>query len=373
MRDPRLHTLARNIVQYSLDVQPGEKVLIEMSGIRDTELASSLVEEVYARGGRPFVDLIDMQVHAALLTGATQEHLEDWSNMDLERMKGMDCYVAVRASDNVSELSDVPAEKMKLYKQIYSKPVHMEERVKRTRWVVLRYPNASMAQLAGMSTKRFEDFYFDVCNLDYAAMSSAMDPLQELMNRTDKVRIVGPGATDISFSIKGIGSVKCCGRRNIPDGELYTAPVRDSVNGVIAYNTPSIYTDVTFENITFRFENGKIVEATSNETQRLNDILDSDEGARYIGEFSLGFNPHISTPMKDTLFDEKIDGSLHFTPGQAYEQADNGNRSSVHWDLVLIQRPEYGGGEVYFDDRLIRKDGRFVIPELEGLNPENLK
>jgi aminopeptidase len=229
-----------------------------------------------------------------------------------------------------------------------------------------------MAQLAGMSTAKFEDFYFNVCNLDYAQMSKAMDPLQALMNRTDRVRIISPG-TDIEFSIKGIGSVKCCGRRNIPDGEVYTAPIRDSVTGTITYNTPSVNSGITFEQIRFRFEQGKIVEATSSDSKRLNEVLDTDEGARYIGEFSLGFNPHILQPMKDTLFDEKIDGSLHFTPGQAYEQADNGNRSSVHWDLVLIQRPEYGGGEIYFDDVLIRKDGRFIIKELEGLNPEHLK
>jgi aminopeptidase len=226
--------------------------------------------------------------------------------------------------------------------------------------------------LAGTSTEAFEDFYFDVCNLDYARMAEAMDPLQELMNKTDRVRITGPG-TDISFSIKDIGSVKCCGRRNIPDGELYTAPVRDSVNGVISYNTPSINGGVTYENIRFVFKDGKIVEATANHTDRINTVLDADEGARYIGEFSFGFNPYIQHPMKDTLFDEKIDGSLHFTPGQAYKAANNGNVSSVHWDLVLIQRPEYGGGEIWFDDVLIRKDGRFVLPELEVLNPENLK
>src|SRR5690606_5901834 len=207
--------------------------------------------------------------------------------------------------------------------------------------------------------------------LDYAAMSKAMDPLKALMDRTDRVRITGPG-TDLTFSIRGIGSVKCDGHRNIPDGEVYTAPVRESVNGTITYNVPSVRGGFTFENVRFRFENGKIVEAEANDTKRLNDILDTDEGARYIGEFSIGFNPHILTPMKDTLFDEKIAGSLHFTPGQAYRKADNGNRSAIHWDLVLIQRPEYGGGEIWFDDRLIRKDGRFVVPELEPLNPENL-
>jgi aminopeptidase len=229
-----------------------------------------------------------------------------------------------------------------------------------------------MAQLANMSTEAFEDFYFDVCNLDYAKMDRAMDPLQWLMSKTDKVRIVAPG-TDLTFSIKGIGAQKCSGERNIPDGEVYSCPVRDSVNGTIAYNTPSVYNGFTYENIKFTFENGKIVEATANDTDRINALLDSDDGARHIGEFSLGFNPYILHPMKDTLFDEKIAGSLHFTPGQAYEVTDNGNRSSIHWDLVLIQRPEYGGGEVYFDDVLIRKDGLFVIPELEGLNPDSLK
>jgi aminopeptidase len=307
-----------------------------------------------------------------LLRHATKEQMELWAKLDLERMKNMQGYIAVRAGENANELADVPDEKMKLYEQIYRHTVHLEQRVKKTKWVILRYPNASMAQLANMSTETFEDFYFSVCNLNYAKMDKAMDPLAALMNRTDKVRIVAP-RTDLSFSIKGIGSKKCSGHRNIPDGEVFSAPVRSSVNGTIAYNTPSVYSGVTFEHIVFTFKDGKIVEATGSDTKRLNEIMDTDKGARYIGEFSLGFNPYILHPMKDTLFDEKIAGSLHFTPGQAYEETDNGNRSSVHWDLVLIQRPEYGGGEVYFDDVLIRKDGLFVIPELEPLNPENLK
>jgi aminopeptidase len=371
MRDPRLQQLARNIVQYSLDVQPGERVLIEMIG-SEREIVRCLIEEVYARQGHPYVELVDSAVRASLLLSASKEQIEHWAGMDLLRMKDMDCYVAIRAGDNASDMSDVPEDKMKLYNLHYRKPVHLDQRVNQTRWVVLRYPNPSMAQSANMSTERFEQFYFQVCNLDYAKMSAAMDPLHSLMTRTDKVRIVSPG-TDLTFSIKGIGAVKCCGRRNIPDGEVYSAPVRDSVNGTIRYNTPSVNSGFTFENIQFSFENGRIVEATANDTIRINEILDTDEGARYIGEFSIGFNPHILTPMKDTLFDEKIDGSLHFTPGQAYEATNNGNKSSVHWDLVLIQRPEFGGGEIYFDDVLIRRDGRFVIPELEPLNPENLK
>lgn len=371
MRDPRIQKLAQNLVNYSVDMQPGENVLIEMIG-SERDLLNAIIEEVSKGGGRPFVQLTDRTVQRAMLKNAKKEQLELWAELDLERMKKMDCYIGIRAGENVNDMADVPEENMKLYNALYSHPVHSEERVKRTKWVVLRYPNASMAQLANTSTEAFEDFYFDVCNLDYSKMDRAQDPLAELMRNTDKVRIVGPG-TDLSFSIKNIGAEKCSGQKNIPDGEVYTAPVRDSVNGTIAYNTPTLYNGVTFENIKFRFENGKIVEATGSDTKRLNEILDSDEGARYIGEFAIGFNPYILTPMKDILFDEKIAGSLHFTPGQAYDVTDNGNRSSIHWDLVLIQRPEYGGGEIYFDDRLIRKDGLFVIPELEALNPENLK
>ncbi|AYB45448.1 aminopeptidase [Paenibacillus lautus] len=371
MRDPRIQKLAQNLVNYSVDMQPGENVLVEMIG-SERDLLNAIIEEVSKGGGRPFVQLTDRTVQRAMLKNANKEQLELWAELDLERMKKMDCYIGIRAGENVNDMADVPEENMKLYNALYSHPVHSEERVKRTKWVVLRYPNASMAQLANTSTEAFEDFYFDVCNLDYSKMDRAQDPLAELMRNTDKVRIVGPG-TDLSFSIKNIGAEKCSGQKNIPDGEVYTAPVRDSVNGTIAYNTPTLYNGVTFENIKFRFENGKIVEATGSDTKRLNEILDSDEGARYIGEFAIGFNPYILTPMKDILFDEKIAGSLHFTPGQAYDVTDNGNRSSIHWDLVLIQRPEYGGGEIYFDDRLIRKDGIFVIPELAALNPENLK
>lgn len=369
--DERIRQLARNLVHYSIRVQPGENVLIEMIG-SERELVKALVDEVYEAGGRPYVELEDRSVTRRILLGATEEHMQEWAEIDLKRMKHMQGYIGIRAGENVNEWADVPSDRLKHYDIHYRNPVHLEQRVKKTKWVVLRYPNPAMAQLANTSTEAFEDFYFNVCNLDYSKMSKAMDPLKQLMERTDRVRIISPG-TDLEFSIKGISAVKCDGHRNIPDGEVYTAPIRDSVNGTICYNTPSVYSGFTFENICFRFEQGKIVEATCNDTKRLNEVLDADAGARYIGEFSLGFNPHILKPMKDTLFDEKIDGSLHFTPGQAYKEADNGNRSSVHWDLVLIQRPEYGGGEIWFDDQLIRKDGRFVIPELEPLNPENLK
>lgn len=370
--DQKIEILAKNLVAYSCRVQKGEKVLIESIGEDPKNLVKALVREVYAVGGHPFVTLKDQSITRELLKGMDQTQGELMAKYELERMKAMDAYIAIRGSENASELSDIDSDKMRIYTDYFMKPVHLSERVNNTKWVVLRYPNNSMAQLANTSLESFEDFYFNVCNLDYSKMSKAMDSLTALLDRTDKVRIVGPG-TDLTFSIKDIPSVKCCGLRNIPDGEVYSAPIRDSVNGTISYNTPSVYQGTTFENVCFKFENGKIVEATSNNTERLNEILNTDDGARYIGEFAIGVNPYILKPMKDTLFDEKIAGSIHFTPGQAYKLADNGNKSAIHWDLVLIQRPDFGGGEIWFDDVLIRKDGIFVIEELEVLNPENLK
>lgn len=370
--DPRIVTLAKGLVNYSCKVQKGDKVYIHYTGKDTKDLARQLIKEVYEAGGIPFAHFTDPQVQRELLLKATREQLELMAEIDGKEMSQMDCYIAVRGTDNVSELSDVPPEKMTLYEKYYSTPVHHGIRIPKTRWVVLRYPNTAMAQLSGTSTEAFEDFYYNVCTLDYSKMNQAMEALIAYMNRTDQVRMTGPG-TDLTFSIKGIGAVPCAGTCNIPDGEVYTAPVKDSVNGTLCYNTPSVYQGFTFENICFTFENGKIIKATANDTERLNQILDTDEGARYIGEFSIGVNPYVLEPMKDTLFDEKIQGSIHFTPGNCYKDAPNGNSSGIHWDLVWIQRPEYGGGEIYFDDVLIRKDGRFTVPELECLNPENLK
>ena len=371
MLDPRLTRLAEVLVGYSTDVQAGENVLIEAFDI-EPALINEVVKQVYERGGRPYVNLRSQSVMRTLLMRASEEQLKVWAEYDSHQMEKMQAYIGIRGSHNIYENSDVPDEQLKRYMSLYSHVVHSQIRVKKTKWVVLRYPNPSMAQLAGMSTEAFEQFYFDVCTMDYARMSRAMEPLKELMEKTDEVRIVGPG-TDLRFSIKGIPAIPCDGKYNIPDGEVFTAPVRDSVEGYITFNTPTPYQGFTFEQVRLEFKRGKIVQATANDTERLNRILDTDEGARYIGEFAIGFNPYIRNPMKDILFDEKIDGSFHFTPGQCYDEASNGNQSAIHWDMVCIQRPEYGGGEIWFDGRLIRKDGRFVVPELEGLNPENLK
>lgn len=370
--DERIKKLAHNLVNYSMKVKANEKVYVHYVGESTEPLARQIVKEVYAVGGLPFPHFTSPAMQREVLMNCTEEQMDLMAEIDAKEMAEMDCYVGIRGGSNATELSDVPGEKMQIYDIHYGTPVHHDIRVKKTRWVVLRYPNPAMAQLANTSTEAFEDFYFKVCNLDYSKMGDAMEALVDYMNRTDKVRIVGPGQTDLTFSIKDIPAIKCAGELNIPDGEVYSAPVKDSVNGVLCYNTPAVYQGFTYENIRLEFKDGKIVNATANDTERINEVFNTDEGARYIGEFAIGVNPYIETPMKDTLFDEKIKGSFHFTPGNCYDDAYNGNASSIHWDLVCIQTPEYGGGEMYFDDVLIRKDGRFVVKELEGLNPENL-
>ncbi|HIQ62353.1 MAG TPA: aminopeptidase [Candidatus Avichristensenella intestinipullorum] len=371
MKDPRMVTLARQLVRYCVDTRPGDRILIENTGLQ-REFVAELVRQVYEAGGEPYVQIHDPLVQRALVTGAGQAQLDRLAGYDAARMRDMQGYIGVRSPENNYEMGDVPDGQMRLYTSRYQKPVHSDVRVPHTRWVVLRYPTPSMAQQAHMSTEAFEAHYFNVCNLDYAKMSRAMDALVALLEKTDRVHIVGPG-TDLSFSIRGLPAVKCDGRLNIPDGEVFTAPVRESVNGTLHINAPSLYNGTTFSDIRMTFCDGKIVEATSNDPVRQNAILDTDEGARYIGEFAIGVNPYIHSAIMDTLFDEKIAGSFHFTPGNCYDECNNGNRSAIHWDLVCIQTPEYGGGEMYFDGVLVRKDGRFVCEDLLGLNPENLR
>src|SRR6266850_4054993 len=364
MHDDRFDKLAKLLVEYSIRLKRNETVLIEAFDIPD-EMTIALIRAARQAGGVPFAQTYHARVNRALALEASDRQSNLMASHELARMKKMDAYIAVRGSNNVTELSDVPPETMKLIAR-KMRPVQ-DQRVKKTKWVVLRWPTPSMAQLAGMSTEAFEDFYFEVCTLDYRKLQPAMKALKALMERTDHVEIKGAG-TDVRFSIKGIPAVICGGDRNIPDGEVFSCPVKDSVQGCVTFNAPSIYQSTGFDGIRLEFRDGKIVDATSNQTKKLNAILDSDAGARYIGEFSLGCNPYIMDPMRDILFDEKIAGSFHFTPGQAYQEADNGNRSQVHWDMVGIQRKDYGGGEVYFDGQLVRRDGELLPKQLRSLN-----
>jgi aminopeptidase len=369
MTDPRYLKLAKLLVEYSTALKKGDRILLDMIDVPD-EFTVELIRAARRAGAIPIVETRHTRVGRELLLDTSRPSAELARDLELFRMKRMQAYVAIRGSENASENADVPGDRMAMYSRII-RPV-LNYRVNRTRWCVLRWPTPSMAQAAGLSTEAFENLYFEVCTMDYRRMARAMVPLERRMRRADRVQITAPG-TELEFSIKGIGAKACKGDRNIPDGEVFSCPVKQSVNGVIQFNTPTLYSGTKFENVRLEFKAGKVVQATASNSKRLNEILDTDAGARFVGEFSLGFNPYILNPMCDILFDEKIAGSLHFTPGQAYEECDNGNRSAVHWDMVLIQRPEWGGGEVWFDGELIRKNGMFMPRDLKPLNPANLK
>jgi aminopeptidase len=368
--DPRYQLLADNLVNYSIALKKGEKVLIDAYDIPEG-MVVALLRAVRKKKGLPFVQLQNSRILREFYTHAEEEQIKYQTKVELERMKGMDAYIALRGSHNIFEMSDVPSKQLNMVMGTLREVQNW--RVNKTKWVVLRWPTSAMAQQALTSTESFEDFYFRVCTLDYSRMLPGQRALKKLMDATDQVHIKGPG-TDLRFSLKGIKAVMCAGLRNIPDGEVFSCPVKDSVEGVLQYNCPTVYQGSSFDNIRLEFEKGRIVKATcSGDQKKLNAILDSDAGSRYIGEFAIGFNPEIREPMRDILFDEKIAGSFHFTPGQAYEgEADNGNRSQVHWDMVCIQRRDYGGGEIWFDGKLIRKDGLFVPAALQKLNPDYL-
>ena len=364
--------LAKNLVNYSCRLKKGEKILIE-AGVGSEDLVKEIIKEVYSVGGYPFVRLTDGQINRELMLGMDKNLASLTAKYNELLVKEIDAHILISVPDNVFETASVPSENKEAYIKYYTKPIRYDIIVKQKKWVLLNYPTKAYAQSAGMSTSEFEEFYYKVCTLDYSKMNKAMDSLKRLMEKTDKVRIVAPN-TDLTFSIKGIPAIKCAGEMNIPDGEIYTAPVKNSINGTITYNTASMYRGVKFENIRLTFKDGKIIDSYSSlNNEKLTEILNTDEGARYVGEFAIGVNPYITKPMLDILFDEKISGSIHLTPGACYDEAPNGNDSAVHYDLVLIQTKEFGGGEIYFDDVLIRKDGLFVLEELKCLNPENLK
>ena len=366
-RDPRIETLAGALLTYSLDLRPGEKLFIE-GDVGCEPLVEALIRRAHEVGALAFFELTAPELRRTWLLGSNQAQLEREVSFGTARLAEMDARLLIKAGSNTAEMADVPPGVVRAW-SLARQPYN--DAAKRKKWCTLRYPTPSLAQAAGMSTGAYQELYFRACGLDYAGMDAAMDPLVRLMEATDEVRILGPG-TDLTFSLEGIPTVKSAGRYNVPDGEVSTAPVRDSANGFITFNVPSPEQGMIFRDVRLGFENGRIVEADGSPRDRLVARLDTDEGARFLGEFSVGVNPAITHPVGDILFDEKMTGSLHVTPGNAYDVIDNGNRSALHWDLVLLQTPGWGGGELWFDGVLVRKDGRFVLPQLEGLNPENL-
>lgn len=371
--DERIICMAENIITKSIKLKKGEKIFIEGFSDSVKDLFEQLIKQATKAGGIPYWQFNDNAFIKSFVESVTERQMIEFGQMQAGIMAQCAAYVAVRGHDDLFMMSDISPKQQEMYRQHYYTPVHFNLRVPKTRWCVMRYPNNTMAATSRMSRKALEDFYFQACLVDYSKMAQAMQPLKKLMDKTDKVRIVSPG-TDLTFSIKKPKAVACAGEANLPDGEVFTAPEKYSINGVIQFNTDTVYEGEFFSNIRLEFKDGKIIKGTSTaNNERFQQLLDHDDGSRYMGEFALGINPYVKKPMLDILFDEKIGGSMHMAIGNSYDdETFNGNRSDIHWDLVLIQTKEWGGGEIWFDDVLIRKDGLFVLPELKALNPEEL-
>lgn len=357
--------LAQKILKFSCELKKGENVLLQLVGLNGIGLLRALVETAREMDTNPFVQIEDVEVQRMLVETGDESFWENQANVDqLPLMKQMDAFVGIRASMNIYEQAAVKKQANKAYGDAFATPVHFEERVKNTKWVVLRYPSEAFAMNAKMPTQQFSTFYYDACLLDYSGLAEAMKPLEERLRKTDIVRLKGEG-TDIKLSVKGQNWIPCYGKRNIPDGELFSSPILDSVNGQITY-APSVYQGKPFEFVKLIVKNGTVVDFDSSNNKQLEEILDTDDGARRFGEFSFGLNPIIEKPMYDILFDEKIYGSNHLTLGNDYEEAPNGNESSIHWDLVCI------GADVYLDEEKIREGRNYVGDDLLGLNPSAL-
>ena len=359
--------VAKYLIKKSVRLQKGENLLIDIININSMPLVYALIDEAREKEANVYTNIVDKKLLAKQLKNTNIDEIKTWADYDEYRMKKMDAYIGITSLTNKYDMKNVSSDLLNMYAAEYTYKVHLKERVDNTKWCILNYPTELLAESSEMDDDEFFEFWGKANTMEFESSLEDLKKLEELLNNTDRVRIIGKD-TDLTFSIKDIPAVSCTGTHNLPDGEIFTAPVRDSVNGHIKYNTKTMYNGVEFENIFFRFEDGRIVEAYSDiNNDKLEDILNIDEGARHIGEFAIGLNKEITRPIQNTLYDEKIAGSFHFTPGATYFETDNGNESKIHWDIVYLEK-EDDESKMYFDDVLIREKGQFVIDELKSLN-----
>jgi aminopeptidase len=340
--------VARTIARHALVIRPGETVVVDALDECE-ELIIAVIDAVNAEGGLPYLLHQSLRVRRSWLMAATTEQMELWFDHNLAVRQRADCILMIRGQDNWSELADVPAPTLRYFGNLHIR-LGREGRKPGARTTVIRYPSKSLAQQRGMSTDAFANLFFKVSAMDFKTLRAP--------------------DTDLSFSIEGLNTNISAGTWNIPDGETAMQIVRESAQGRIKYNVPSSHQGLVFRDIALTFENGRVVAVEADEREKMKAILDTDDAGRYIGEFAIGVNPYLRPHMIDTLFDEKMAGSLHFTPGGTDAE---GNTSQVHWDIVQSHLSHYGGGEIYLDGKLWRKDGLFVDKALERLNPDQLQ
>lgn len=355
MVDERIVEVAKLLVDYCTRTKNGDRVLIR-TGVPARDLALEVFKHVLHRGGHPWIRTDMPGATYLFYKHASEEQLASLPEHELAEIKNTDVYISLGAPLNVKELASIdPARISTRLKTM--KPVS-DWRVERTRWVVFACPTNALAQEAEMPLQEFEDFVFNACLIDWKEVSGKLHVLKQHVDATDKVKIVAPD-TQLEFSIKGRNSIVGDGEKNMPDGELFTSVIEDSVNGYIRFDVPAIWYGNIVEDINLTFNHGEVTEAKAGKNQPfLEKILATDDGARRIGEFGIGFNYGITRSIKNILFDEKIGGTIHLALGRGYKEALSQNESAVHWDMIKDLRRD---AEIYFDGKLVMKNGKWII------------
>lgn len=359
MADERIKKLAEILVDYSTEVKKGDYVYLTTTSFEPYPLIEEIYKKVLQKGAYLFPRIgfdPNVTIDSVFLRYACEEQLNHLPEIALEEMRKMDVTILIGADINTRELSGIKPERIAMRKKAI-RPV-IDEVINNTKRIVTRYPTNAYAQDAGMSLKDFEDFYYGACLINWKEESRKQDKVKEVFDAGKTVRIIGK-ETDLTFSIEGRPGIKCDGKRNMPDGEVFYAPVEDSASGVISYSFPAVYLCNEVDGIVLKFKDGKVVEARAEKNEEfLRAMLETDTGSRFIGEFGIGVNYQINQFVRNILFDEKIGGTIHLALGNAYEKSGGKNRSGIHWDMVKDLRE---GGEIHLDGKVVQKNGLWVF------------
>lgn len=353
MTDKRWNALGESLVNYSLNIQPGEKLMIAMYEVETYPLAVAVYGACIRAGGFPQIQFMSETLKHKVLQYGNDAHISWIPEIEAYGMEWADCYIALRGAFNLNECFDIPAEKLARYQKAMG--VISSLRWQKTRWALVRVPNERFAQQANVSYERIMDMFFDACNLDWPKEIARWRRIAGELDKGSRLRLVGRG-TDLSFSFDGNPWEVSENKGNIPDGEIMVTPKWATVNGKIFFEFPATLGGKVIHNLSITFENGLAasVEADGH-LDYVNHILNSDEGARRVGEFAFGTNPCVDLCTTDILIDEKMAGTIHIALGRPY---DGSYTSSIHWDIIKDTRTD---SQIYIDDRLVFENGRFLV------------
>lgn len=351
------------VLDYSLELKEKEKVFI-FADLNSYDYCQLIAGEIIKRGAVPYILWNDFELNSRLIESKNTYIFEEMFKVYEKIIDS--CDAAIMLDNNIEEYKgidniDILNFKNTYYLKVFKKIMNFE------RWVYLRYPQQELADLFKVSYDELENLLEEVSNFDYSSLQVNCEKLKALLDSTHKIRVVNDEGTDVTFTKSGIPTAVCCGKWNLPDGEVYTAPEKYSMNGTLHFNIDTFFRSDVYKDIWVEVKDGKIISSSCNLDEKFRQILDSDEGARYFGEFAFGLNPYIQQNYNDNLFNEKMLKTVHFAIGEPHYNTDNGNRSIMHWDLIINMS---NGGKIYFDDKLIQENGIFVDGELIDLNYE---